>query len=186
MHILVADADADTRADLRAMLRAMNHDVSLADDGRAALQRVRGGPLDMALLAIDMPFTTGLDAAATIARLRPMPVVLLSTVAHRDTIAEISAHPIHGYLVKPTDEHNLAAAIALAQRRFDELRAWQQRAAELEEALETRTRVERAKGLLMRQGMSEAQAHRYMQHQARRNRTTIRGVADAILDAHSN
>jgi len=53
---------------------------------------------------------------------------------------------------------------------------------EMQEALEVRKLVERAKGLLMRsKQMSEEEAFRIMQRQSMDTRRSMREIADAIL-----
>ncbi|MEC4677875.1 MAG: GAF and ANTAR domain-containing protein, partial [Nitrospirota bacterium] len=52
----------------------------------------------------------------------------------------------------------------------------------MQEALETRKAVERAKGILMKQAkISEEEAFRLIQRQSMNNRKTMREVADAVI-----
>jgi AmiR/NasT family two-component response regulator len=56
----------------------------------------------------------------------------------------------------------------------------------LEERLETRKVVEKAKGLLMaEQGITEAEAFRWIQRTAMNQRTSMKGLAQSIIDAAS-
>ena len=74
-------------------------------------------------------------------------------------------------------------AIELAVGRFRELRALTEQTKSLEEQLETRKIVDRAKGVLMdRHGMSEADSFAFVQKTAMRDRTTMRAVAELIID----
>jgi response regulator NasT len=55
----------------------------------------------------------------------------------------------------------------------------------LQEALETRKAVDRAKGILMdTQGLNETEAFRKIQKMSMNNRKSMRTVADAIILAH--
>ena len=55
----------------------------------------------------------------------------------------------------------------------------------LQDALETRKAVDRAKGILMdTQGLSETEAFRKIQKMSMNNRKSMRTVADAIILAH--
>jgi response regulator NasT len=86
------------------------------------------------------------------------------------------------YLVKPVNEPELLATIEIAATRFAERLKLAGETADLRETLDNRKVVERAKGLLMaRDGMSEEEAHRHIQAQARRQRRSMRAVADEIL-----
>ena len=74
-------------------------------------------------------------------------------------------------------------AIELALGRFRDLRAIEGEAAELQERLETRKLVDRAKGRLMdEQGMSEGDAYRWLQQQAMERRSTMKDVAAEVLE----
>ena len=55
-----------------------------------------------------------------------------------------------GYLIKPVDEAQLRAAIALAMTRFRHFQALAKEAADLRQALEDRKVIERAKGIVMK------------------------------------
>ena len=74
-------------------------------------------------------------------------------------------------------------AIELAVSRFAEKRALEDEVASLNERFETRKVVDRAKGLLMtHQKMSEPEAFRWIQRTAMDRRTTMKAVADAVID----
>ena len=105
---------------LRTMLTALGHEVLLAANGRDALQIVRNARPDLALLDLQMPLTDGLEAAKAIARKRPMPIIILTAFSQEDLLEEAAQLPIQGYLVKPVNERDLAAAIEVAMARFDE------------------------------------------------------------------
>ena len=87
------------------------------------------------------------------------------------------------YLVKPFARHELVPAIELAVSRFAEKRALEDEVATLSERLETRKVVDRAKGLLMtRQQMTEPEAFRWIQRTAMDRRTTMKAVAEAVVE----
>jgi response regulator NasT len=181
LRILVADDESIIRLGLRTMLAELGHEVVLASDGRAALQLVRTTHIDLALLDIQMPLTDGLEAARAIARLRPMPILILTAYSQQDLIERAAQLSIQGYLVKPVNEHDLAAAIEVAVARFDEAQSAAQENAELRESLEARKLVERAKGLLMQRGAGEEEAYLALQHRARAGRISMREAAEAVI-----
>jgi response regulator NasT len=181
LRILVADDEALIRLGLKTMLAALGHEALLAANGREALDLVRTARPDLALLDIRMPLTDGLEAARVIARKHPMPVILLTAYADQDLIRKAAELPIQSYLIKPVDERDLSAAIQLAVARFNDAQLAVQRIVELEETLETRKLVEKAKGVLMQGGLSEQDAYHAIQKRARDERLSMRQVAEAIL-----
>lgn len=176
LEILVADDEALIRMGLRAMLEEMGHHATLAGDGREALRLARERAFDLAILDIKMPKTDGLQAAEALSRHSPLPVIFLTAYSETDLVEQATDLPVHGYLVKPVQPEQLAAAIAVARKRFAEAQT-------AESAATERRVVERAKGRLMAGGMSEAEAHRALQQRARESRRSMAEVAREILDA---
>jgi response regulator NasT len=136
---------------------------------------------DLAILDIKMPYTDGLQAAKTINRERPIPILILTAFSDADLIDKATDLPIQGYLIKPVQPADLSAAISVASKRFEEGQELTERARKLEEDMKTRKLVERAKGKLMLTGLSEEDAYRALQIHARKNRLTMRAAAMAIL-----
>ncbi|MBL8046288.1 MAG: response regulator [Anaerolineales bacterium] len=181
LRILVADDEAIIRLGLKSMLQAMGHEALLAANGREALDIARTANPDLAILDIRMPLTDGLEAAKVIARKHPMPVLLLTAYSEQDLIRKAAELPIQSYLIKPVDERDLSAAIQIAIARFADAQAAQEKIVELEETIETRKLVEKAKGLLIKSGLTEEAAYLTIQRRARDERTSMRRVAEDIL-----
>jgi len=181
MLILIADDESIIRMGLKSMLQGMGHEVLTAVNGREALRLLEHHHPDLAILDIKMPFTDGLQAAKLIGERSPMPVLILTAFSEAELIDRATDLPIHGYLIKPIQEEALAAAIAVARKRFAEAQALTARADKLADSLESRKLIERAKGRLMAEGLSEESAYQAMQKYAREKRQSLRAVAEAIL-----
>lgn len=181
MHILVADNDAATCRELRGMLEQLGHTVATAADGREAMNVARQRTCDMAILASELPFADRLEHGTELARAHRIPSLFLVKSSTSEPVANISALPVYGCVFHPVRLPTLQAAIRVAAERFSETQALLLRVSELEEALETRKLIDRAKGKLMRMGMSEQKAFHSIQARARRTQTSMRKVARAIL-----
>ena len=73
-------------------------------------------------------------------------------------------------------------AIELALARFAETKALVAEVGELQDRLEVRKLLDRAKGLLADQyGLKEADAFQFIQRRAMSDRSTMRAVAESIL-----
>src|SRR5512136_3001398 len=180
LKIIVADDESIIRLGLKGMLTDLGHEPYLASNGREALDLARTIDADLALLDINMPITDGLEAAKVIARKHPMPIIFLTAYGQQDLIEKATQLPIHGYLIKPVNERDLAAAIGVALARFDEQQQTLRETEKLREDLETRKIVDRAKGILIDRGMRENEAYQYLQRNARDNRASIREMAQRI------
>ncbi len=181
MRILIADDESIIRMGLKSILQELGHEVLAATNGREALEMARRHRPDLAILDIKMPFTDGLQAAKTLARTQPMPILLLTAFSEQDLIDKASDLPIHGYLIKPVKPEELSAAITVAYKRFLDNQALKEEADKLADALETRKLLDKAKARLMATGLSEEEAYRTLQQQARNGRISLRAVATTIL-----
>lgn len=181
LKILIADDESIIRLGLKTMLNELGHEVTMAADGRDALKLAHQKHFDLAIFDIKMPFTDGLEAARALHRYRPTPTLILTAFGDKDLIEQAAELPIQGYLIKPVAEKQLAASIEIALRRFAEAQAAAAKNAELEETIETRKFVERAKGVLMKGGLTEEEAYQKLQRTARDQQVTLRKAAERVL-----
>ena len=183
-RVVIAEDEAIIRLDLKETLEEEGYEV-VAETGRGdeAVELVREHQPDVAILDIKMPGLDGLSAAREIAGERRAAVLILTAFSQRDLIERARDAGALAYLVKPFQKADLFPAIEVAVARFRELRDLHQQATSLEEQLETRKAVDRAKGQLMdREKMTEAAAFEFIQKTAMRDRQTMRAVAQRILD----
>ncbi|MDR7545044.1 MAG: response regulator [Armatimonadota bacterium] len=183
LRILIADDEALIRMGLRTMLTdAGYHVVGEAGDGRRALDLTRKLDPDLVFLDIKMPEPDGLAVAEQIMQTGPRPIVLLTAYGDREFVDRARRIGVMAYLVKPIKEADLAPTIELAVRHYRAMDALSERIEALEETLEARKLIERAKGVLMqREGLSEAEAFRWIQKASRDQRRPMRDVAQQIL-----
>jgi two-component system, response regulator PdtaR len=184
LRVLVAEDEALIRMDLVEMLREEGYDVvGEAGDGDEAVRLARELRPGLVMMDIKMPGTDGLEAARTIAGERIAPVVMLTAFSQRELVEQARDAGAMAYLVKPFSKNDVVPAIELAASRYAEVTALETEVAGLTDRLETRKAVERAKGLLMaRKKMTEPDAFRWIQRTAMDRRTTMKAVADAVVE----
>lgn len=183
-RVLVAEDDSLIRMDLIEMLREEGYDVvGEAPNGQVAVELTESLAPDLVIMDIKMPVRDGIDAATEIAEKRLAPVVMLTAFSQRDFIDKARDAGAMAYLVKPFTKADLVPAIEVAVSRYQQLKQLEREVATMNERLETRKLVERAKGLLMeKQALSEPEAFKWIQRAAMDRRTTMKAVAQVVVE----
>jgi AmiR/NasT family two-component response regulator len=186
-RIVIAEDEVIIRLDLREMLEEEGYEV-LAEvgDGESAVRLAEELKPDLVVMDIYMPGMDGLTAAKMIVEKELAAVLVLTAYSQRELVDQAARAGAMAYLVKPFDKSDLMPAIQVAIARWDETRALANETKDLSERLEARKLVERAKGLLMEGGLSEAEAFRVIQQTAMRKRLTMRTLAERILAGDEN
>ncbi|HUC13009.1 MAG TPA: response regulator [Acidimicrobiales bacterium] len=183
-RVVIAEDEALIRLDLRETLEEEGYQVvAETSRGDEVVGLVRQHRPDLAILDIKMPGGDGLSAAAEITADRLAAVLVLTAFSQRELIDRAREAGALAYLVKPFQRNDLVPAMELAIGRFEEMKALEDENKDLEERLETRKVVDRAKGKLMDElDMKENDAFRWVQRRAMDERTSMRDVAQRVLD----
>lgn len=187
LRIVIADDEPIIRLDLRKTLENMGHQVvGEAGDGAKAVDVARELKPNIVILDIKMPELDGIDAAKVITTEGVAPVLLLTAYSQKDLVDRAKDAGVFAYLVKPFKEADLLPAMEIAISRYDEFVELENEVSDLENKLDTRKAVDRAKGILMDQyGLKEQEAFRRIQVQSMNTRKSMREIADAIIIAHN-
>lgn len=183
-RVVIAEDEAIIRLDLKETLEEEGYEV-VGETGRGdeAVRLVRELVPDVVILDVKMPGMDGLAAAREINTTRESAVLILTAFSQRDLIEQARDAGALAYLVKPFQRSELIPAVEVALGRFQEMKALESEVKDLNDQLETRRAVDRAKGVLMdRHALSEQDAFRFVQQTAMRERATMRSVAERVLD----
>tara|TARA_B100001250_G_scaffold68065_1_gene54565 strand:- start:355 stop:930 length:576 start_codon:yes stop_codon:yes gene_type:complete len=181
--VVIAEDEAIIRLDLREMLEEEGY-VVVGETGRGdeAVQLVQEHSPDLCIFDIKMPGMDGLAAAREVSVGRKAAVVILTAFSQRHLIEEARDAGVLSYLVKPFQREELVSAIEVALGRFEEILQLDATVRELEEKLEVRKAVDRAKGVLMDEhGLSEADAFAFVQKSAMSERSSMLDVANRVI-----
>lgn len=179
----------DRRRDHDPFLEVLLFDKGLAIVERytsfaeAAGQRHLPG-CDLLVAVIPVEHETAISELAVLTGKHPVPVLAVSDSddsAHLSALVEAGATSV---LCIGVGTDRVVAAANAAIATFDRIAGLARRAEQAEQALEDRKRIERAKGILMRQrGISEPEAFRELQVTSMRRNESLRKVADTIIAA---
>jgi response regulator NasT len=182
-RVVIAEDEAIIRLDLKEMLEEEGYDVvGEAGDGQTAIDLATSLRPDLVVLDVKMPVLDGISAAEKLAAERIAPVVILTAFSQRELVERAREAGAMAYLVKPFAKGDLTPAIEMAVTRYAEIQALEAEVGDLQERLETRKVVDRAKGVLQAEhGLTEPQAFRWLQKTSMDRRLSMRAVADQVL-----
>jgi len=185
-RLVIADDESLIRMNLKETLVGLGYlVVGEAGDGVSAITLARQLRPDLVVMDIKMPKLDGIQAAEVLTHERIAPVLLLTAYSDRELVDRARDAGVVAYLVKPFREQDLLPAIEIAMARFAELRALDKQLGDLQEAMETRKIVERAKGILMEtQGLTEPEAFRRIQQLSMNTRKPMKEIAQANILAN--
>lgn len=183
MRVLIADDEPIIRLDLKQMLENMGYEVvAEAGNGEEAVKFARDIRPDVCILDVKMPLLDGIDAVEMIAEEGIAPAILLTAYSDKELVDRAKAAGVFAYLVKPFKPSDLPPAIEIARSRFEQNNLLSKEVEGLQERLEVRKLVDRAKGILMEENaINEAEAYRRIQVQSMNLRKSMRDVAEAII-----
>ena len=183
VRVVIAEDEAIVRMDLKEILEDEGYDV-VGETGRGdeAVELVKQLQPDLAILDVKMPGMDGLAAAREITAEQRAAVLILTAFSQRNLIEQARDAGALAYLIKPFQRTELIPAIEVALGRHAEMRALKSEVGALEDQLETRKLVDRAKGVLMdAHSMAEADAFRFIQQNAMKERTTMKVIAERVI-----
>ncbi|MFG6430171.1 putative bifunctional diguanylate cyclase/phosphodiesterase [Roseateles sp. LYH14W] len=121
VRVLFADDEAGTRTLMRAALRKLGLDVTLAADGREALDAFQQQPHTMVLLDVDMPELDGYEVCRRLRR-QAGPLLPIVMVTGRDDVASVQRAYECGatdFIVKPINWSILGHRVSHLLRNYD-------------------------------------------------------------------
>ena len=183
VRVVIAEDEAIVRLDLKEIMEEEGYEV-VGETGRGdeAVELVREHKPQLAILDIKMPGVDGLTAAREISQDRLCAVLILTAFSQRDLIEQARNAGALAYLVKPFQKSELLPAIEMALGRFAEMKALDEQVKTLEESLEVRKAVDRAKGILMDElGWTENQSFTWIQRSAMHERVKMLEIAQRII-----
>jgi len=182
-RILIADDEPIIRLDLTELLTASGYTVvAEAADGHEARQLVEQLKPDVLVLDVVMPRVGGIKLASELSS--GYPIILLTAHSTPDLVQAASDAGVMAYLTKPFHHRDIAPAIVLAVSHFVRAAELNSRVIALQQQLETRKLVERAKAILMKlEDLSEPQAYRRLQEISMTRNLPLQRVAQTIIDS---
>lgn len=182
--VVIADDEPITRMDLKEILEDSGYEVvGEASDGFDAVELCRRYSPDLVLMDIKMPLLDGLNASKIIQEENLADcVVLLTAYSGPEFIEKAKKIGAMGYIVKPVDEKSLIPTLEVAIAKGKEFKKIKTDIEKVNQKLEERKVIEKAKGILMnRDNTSEQDAYNTLRKLSMDKRCSMRSIAEAII-----
>ena len=186
LRVLVAEDEYLCLMGIKANLKRLGYQlVGEASNGRDAINIALEEKPDLIIMDINMDSMDGIEAVKRINKHLFIPSIILTGYTDDDLIQRAKKEVgIFGYLVKPVDANDLKGAIEIAISKFREFNNVKKELHNVEEALESRKYVERAKGILIdKHGLKEAEAMKKLQRISCNKNKKLVQVAKEIIKA---
>ena len=182
---MIVEDDTLVGMGLRAQLEKLGHIVvGQAANGPEAQALYREQQPDIVLMDIRLDDTDGITLAGQLLAERRCPMIILSAYSDKELIDRAGAAGVFGYLIKPANAEALQAQMEVAVRRFEEQERLAAEKRELEETLQARKLVERAKGIFMKRlALDEPEAHKRLQQESQKRRIGIAELAKRVIES---
>ena len=103
-RLLLVDDDAMTRQFMSARLSRQGYDMTVAEEGRQALNHLESEPFDLVLLDIMMPGMSGIDVLTQVRRkfsMLSLPIIMVTANDLEESMIEALEKGANDYLLKP-------------------------------------------------------------------------------------
>jgi len=148
-------------------------------------KRVESLQPDVVIIDTDSPSRDVLEQIVVVSQMgigSARPVVMVSNDTQPKAIRAAIKAGVAAYVVEGVDETRLAAVLEVAQARFEADQELKNQVRIVEDKLNERKTVERAKGILMQlRGMNESEAYHAMRRMAMDRNIRIVEVAEKLL-----
>jgi AmiR/NasT family two-component response regulator len=186
LRVLIADEDQDALHHLASVLEQLGHEVtpyvvSVAE----AIELISTEDPDLAIVVVHKDDEHALALIQETVEYASGPVIAQTRDGDVEFVARAAERGISAWIESANPEV-VQGAIEVALRRYEEASALATRVEQLESALERRSVIERAKGILMeRHGIDERAAFELLRDHARAQNRRVVDVAVAVAGGHA-
>jgi response regulator NasT len=154
--------------------------VSTADDIQAEVERKQP---DLIIADLDNPGRDTLESMQAITRKRPRPIVMFTNDGDTATIELAVKSGVTAYIVDGMSPERIRPILDVAIMRFREFQTLRNELELTRMQLSERKLIDRAKGLLMKKGMDEAQAYHRLRKMAMDRNMKLPELARSLIAA---
>ena len=184
MRVVLADDEPIIVMNLKEVLEDSGYQiVGTASNGFAAIDLCKEHRPDILIIDIRMPGLDGLQTAKFIYEGGYADTIVIeSAFDDEEFVQKASKYGVSAFMVKPIDSKTLVSTLKVATARSKELITLRSEVIEVNKNMETRKKIERAKGSIMdKLKLSEQEAYNYIRGISKENNISMEFVAEILL-----
>lgn len=185
--VVIADNDFSTRVYIREILEKFEYTVlQEAEDGIDAVEACKKHHPNLIILSLNLKLLDGLATARIISNeLLADAIVVVTTDINKSISEKIKNIGANSYIVKPIEERILIPCVEMAIASSSEIKCLKNEIKKINERLENRVLIEKAKGIIMDEyKISEQEAYEFIKRQSLKETVPIRSVAQMVVSKH--
>ena len=184
MRVVLADDEQIIVMNLKEVLEDSGYEiVGTASNGFAAIDLCKEYHPDILIIDIRMPGLDGLQTAKFVHEGGYVDTIVIeSAFDDEEFVQKAGKYGVSAFMVKPIDSKTLVSTLKVATARSKELSSLRSEVVEVNKNMETRKKIERAKGLIMdKLRLSEQEAYNYIRGISKENNISMEFVAEILL-----
>jgi len=185
LRVMVVDEHLERQEGVAKILSSVGCEVvaSLkpADD---LLDQVMSHQPDVVIIDMDSPSRDTLENLRSVQSAMPRPMIMFSQDDDGETIRRAVDAGVSAYIVDGLQAGRVRPILDAAMARFEQYRALEDELHKTRDQLESRKKIDRAKGILMKErDLSEDDAYALMRKTAMVQNKKIADIADTVITA---
>ena len=184
MRVVLADDEPIIVMNQKEVLEDSGYEiVGTASNGFAAIDLCKEYHPDILIIDIRMPGLDGLQTAKFVHEGGYVDTIVIeSAFDDEEFVQKAGKYGVSAFMVKPIDSKTLVSTLKVATARSKELSSLRSEVVEVNKNMETRKKIERAKGLIMdKLRLSEQEAYNYIRGISKENNISMEFVAEILL-----
>ena len=185
LRVMVVDEDNERREVLRQGLEKAGRRVVAEVQSTVNLSRLVAEVLpDVIIIDTHSPDRDTIEHLCVISQDTPRPIVMFSADGNTEKIREAVRAGVSAYVVDGLAAQRVQPILDVAIARFEALQSLRNELEDTQSQLADRKRIDRAKGILMKQkNLSEEDAYKWLRKMAMNENLKLAEVADQVIRA---
>jgi two-component system, response regulator / RNA-binding antiterminator len=185
LKVMLVDEQPERQAVVAEMLKTAGCEVVASltpeDDLLAQVANVRP---DVVIIDMESPGRDTLESLRSVQSSIPRPMVMFSQDDNGETIRRAVDAGVSAYIVDGIKAERVRPILEVAMARFEQYQALESELNKTRDQLESRKKVDRAKGILMKERkLSEEEAYALLRKTAMAQNKKISEIAEVIISA---